>query len=171
MDCPPNAFALQQRPMAGSNMKSFELSLFADYFQFYLQDEATSGDLSEAWSEEASDRLLATAPGIVGIGTVRNMFVPVAVDVLEHEPDDDSAVWDHVVEATLETASGRIVVAGCTDDFSSALRIEVPPGIYRVRVSYGALDTISENRLSGDDRYRVQLWLATSTAVRIGSSG
>ena len=47
------------------------------------------------------------------------------------------------------------------------MRIEVPPGIYRVRVSYGALDKISEDGLSGDDRYRVQLWKATSTAVRI----
>ena len=58
-------------------MKSFELALFADYFQFYIQDEAAKGDLSEAWSEEATDRLLAIAPGTIGIGTVRNMEVPI----------------------------------------------------------------------------------------------
>jgi hypothetical protein len=150
-----------------SHMKSFELSMFADYFQFYIQDEAATGDLSQAWNEEATDRLLATAPGTIGIGTARNMDVPVTVDILEHEPDDDSSEWDHVVEAGFDVTSGRIVIAGCTDDFPEAVRIEVPAGTYRVRVSYGSLNTVSKDGLSGDDRYRLQLWLAAPTAVRI----
>ena len=69
-------------------MKSFELSLFADYCQFYIQDEAVSGDLSRAWNEEATDRLLAIAPGAIGIGTVRNI-VPVTAEIHDHEPGDD----------------------------------------------------------------------------------
>jgi hypothetical protein len=148
-------------------MKSFELTLFADYFQFYIQDEAATGDLSQAWNEETTDRLLAVAPGTVGIGTVRNMDVPVTVEIHEHEPDDDSPEWDHVVEASLDAASGRIVIAGCTDYLPDAKRTEVAPGSYRVRASYGALDTLSEDGLSGDDRYRLQLWPAAAIAVRI----
>ncbi|MHC2250522.1 hypothetical protein ACVILK_000214 [Bradyrhizobium embrapense] len=148
-------------------MKSFELSLFADYFQFYIQDEPASGDPSAAWTEEATDRLLATAPGTVGIGTVRNMDVPVAVELLEREPDDDFANLDHVVEASLDVASGRIVIAGCTDYLPDAMRIETAPGTYRVRASYGALDTLSEDGLEGNDHYRLQLWPAPSIAVRI----
>src|SRR6202023_3968554 len=97
---------------AAPNMKSLELSLFADYFQFYVQDETAAGDLSQAWNEEATERLLAIAPGTVGIGTVRNMDVPVTVHVLAQEPDDDSPKWDHVVEAGLDVASGRMVIAG-----------------------------------------------------------
>ena len=72
-----------------------------------------------------------------------------------------------MVEAGLDAASGRIAIAGCTDYLPDAKRIEIAPGTYRLRVSYGALDTLSEDGLSGDDRYRLQLWLATSTAVRI----
>ncbi len=158
-------------------MTLFELSLFADYFQFYIQDEAATGDLSQAWDEEATDRLLAVAPATVGIGTVRNTNVPVTVEIREDEPEDDSAEWDHVVEASLDVKSGRIVVAGCTDYFPDAKRIEVAPGSYRVRASYGALDTISEDALSGDDRYRLQLWPAhrdrrshPEAAVEIASS-
>src|SRR6478735_9681174 len=149
-----------------SNMKSFELSLFADYFQFYIQDEAVTGDLSAAWNEEATGRLLAIAPGTIGIGTVRNMDVPVTVEIHDHEPDDDFSEWDYVVEASLKTSSERVVIAGCTDYFPDAMRIPVPRGIHRVRVSYGGLDTLSADGLGGDDHYRLQLWLAAPIAVR-----
>ena len=148
-------------------MTLFELSLFADYFQFYVQDEAATGDLSQTWNKEATERLLAVAPATIGIGTVRNTNVPVTLEIRADEPDDDSAEWDHVVEASLDVESGRIVVAGCTDYFPDATRIEVAPGSYRVRASYGALNTLSEDALSGDDRYRLQLWPATAINVRI----
>jgi hypothetical protein len=151
--------------MDSSNMKSFELSLFADYFQFYIQDETATGDLSDAWNEEAVGRLLAIAPGTICVGTVRNMDVPVVVEIHDKEPDDDCPEWDHVVEASLEVTSGRTVIAGCTDYFPDAMRIPVPPAIYRVRVSYGGLDTLSDDGLEGDDRYRLQLWPAASIAV------
>jgi len=148
-------------------MKSVELSLFADYFQFYIQDEAAVGDLSASWTEETVGRGLAIAPGIIGIGTVRNMHVPVTIEIHEREPEKDFSDWDHVVEAALEVASGRIVAAGCTDYFPDARRIEIPSGSHRVRVSYGALDTLSEDGLSGEDHYRVQLWPGPPTAVHI----
>ncbi|MDW4736332.1 hypothetical protein NQ293_26040, partial [Escherichia coli] len=48
-----------------------------------------------------------------------------------------------------------------------AARIDVAPGTYRVRVSYGGLDTLSEDGLEGDDRYRLQLWPAPPIAVRV----
>ncbi|HEX5885608.1 MAG TPA: hypothetical protein VFY67_13795, partial [Pyrinomonadaceae bacterium] len=67
-------------------MSSYRYNLFADYFQFYLQDEKVDGNLSDAWNEQAVTNLLAVAPGTIGVGTVRNMEVPVEVEVLESEP-------------------------------------------------------------------------------------
>lgn len=64
-------------------MRRYELTLFADYQQFYIQDEKADGDLSEAWNDAAVERLVAVAPGTVGIGTVRNVDVPVTISVLE----------------------------------------------------------------------------------------
>jgi hypothetical protein len=148
-------------------MRSLELSLFADYFQFYIQDEAANGDLSESWNEEATARLLAVAPGTIGIGTVRDMDVPVAVEIHEQEPNDDRSDWDHVVEAELNVTSGRIVLAGCTDYFPDAKRVQVQVGSYRARVSYGKLQTLSEDGVSGEDHYRVQLWLGPPMPVRV----
>lgn len=148
-------------------MLSFQLSLFADYFQFYIQDESVPGDLSDAWTTEATDRLLAVVPGTIGIGTVRNTDVPVTVEIHSDLPPDDQRHWDHVVEASLDVPSGRIVVAGCTDYFPDAKRIEVTPGCYCARVSYGSLGSLSEDGLSGDDHYRVQLWPGRLTDTKI----
>ena len=141
-----------------AKIKSLTLNIFADYFQFYIQDEAAAGDLSQSWDEEAVARLFAIAPGTVGIGTVRNTDVPIVMEIHDHEPRDDLSEWDHVVEASLDVPSGKIVIAGCTDYFPDAMRLDVPPGCYRVRVSYGSLDALSEDKLSGDDHYRLQLW-------------
>lgn len=140
-------------------MSRHEFELFADYFQFYLQDDDERiGDLSDAWTQEAVERLLAVAPGVVGIGTARNMTVPVVVEVLGDEPAADFDAWEHVVEGGFELKSGRLVVAGCTDYFPDAARLPVPAGMYRVRMSCRGLTTISANGLDGDDNYRVQLW-------------
>jgi hypothetical protein len=132
--------------------------LFADYHQFYIQDETSAGDLSDAWTPEAVDRLLALAPGIVGVGTVRNMFVPVDVAILTRPPADDLDPWDRVNECSVEFTSGRAVIAGCTDYLPDAARIDVAPGLYRARIYYGALDSVSDDGLDGRDHYRIALW-------------
>ena len=141
-------------------MPSRDFTIFADYFQFYIQDEPADGDLSKAWSDEAVARLLAVAPGVVGIGTVRNMDVPVSIEFFSKEPTASLAQWDHVVECSLSVQSGRIVVAGCTDYFPDAARIDAAPGTYRVRVCFAGLHSLSPDGLDGDDRYRLELWQA-----------
>ena len=75
-----------------------KLSLLVEYYQFYVQDEAVTGDLSNSWNEEATARLLAVAPGTVGIGAVGNMVVPVALEIHDQEPGDDISAWDHAVK-------------------------------------------------------------------------
>ena len=141
-------------------MATHRFELFADYFQFYLSDEQLQGDLSDAWTDEAVAQLLALASGVVGVGTVRNMDVPVEVETVDQAPADDLLGWDRVNECTLEVPSGRIVVAGCTDYWPDAARIPVTPGTYRARIYYGDLDSLSEDGLDGRDHYRIVLWPA-----------
>ena len=141
--------------------REFELDLFADYFQFYLQDEDAEGDLSDSWTQEAVDRLLALAPGTIGVGTVRNVNVRVVVEVHDQDPMiDDSNGWDQVNECSVEVPSGRIVIAGCTDYYPDAARIEVKQGWHRARVYYGDLNSLSEDGLEGRDHYKIVLWSA-----------
>lgn len=139
-----------------------QLELFADYFQFYLQDEQSEGDLSNSWTEKAVSDMLAIAPSVIGVGTVRNMDVPVEVEVLDSQPNDNFDDWDHVTEASLDVPSGHIIIAGCTDYLPDAARIIVNPGTYKVRIYYGALDSVDELQLDGNDHYRVVLWLDTN---------
>ena len=149
-------------------MQEHRFNLFADYSQFYLQDEEADGDLSDSWTKQATEDLLALAPATIGVGTVRNMEVPVIVAVHPSRPTfDDAACWDQICEADIDIPSGRIVVAGCTDYFPDAARILVAPGSYRARIQYGGLDTLSEDGLDGNDLYRVDLWPGASEGRRV----
>jgi hypothetical protein len=148
-------------------MSRYQLTLFADYHQFYIQDENVDGNLSDAWTDEAVERLLAVAPGTVRIGTVRNVDLPVTIAVLEREPALDADKFDQVVECSIVVESGAIVVAGCTDYFPGAARIKIPSGPYRVRASFEGLKSVSANGLEGNDHYHLQLWPGPMGTVEI----
>ena len=139
-------------------MTRHELTLFADYHQFYIQDEAADGDLSESWTADAELSLVAVAPGTVGVGTARNVDVPVTIEISATEPDSDFAAFDPVVDCSIAIQSGTLVAAGCTDYFPEAARFPLAPGTYRVRVCFSGLDSLSADGLDGDDAYRLVLW-------------
>ncbi|RYE51609.1 MAG: hypothetical protein EOP21_00955 [Hyphomicrobiales bacterium] len=148
-------------------MASHTFDLFADYFQFYLQDEEASGIDGDSWNDEATERMLAVAPGALAIGTVRNVDVPISVEILESEPPNDLENWDHVTECSLVITSGKLVIAGCTDYFPDAARIDVAPGTYRARISGGGFDSVAKHWDDGEDMYRVQLWPGTRIEIRV----
>lgn len=122
---------------------------------------------SDAGNDDAVERLLALAPGTVGIGTVRNVDVPVTISILEQKPVFDAEKFDQVVECSVALESGSIVAAGCTDYFPDAMRIKVPSGFYRVRASFEGLDSVSADGMEGNDQYHLQLWPAPMGPVEI----
>lgn len=140
-----------------------EFRLSADYHQFYVQDEWSNPALEDVWSEEATNRMLATESGWIGVGTARETTVPVTVVVADDAPALDHTC-DLAVEASIELPSGRLIVAGCTDYRPEAARISLSPGIYRLRATFRGLDTLSADGLDGDDRYEVALWSASEVA-------
>lgn len=141
------------------------LEVFADYHQFYVCDGAELADTSLIWSDDTVERMLAVAPGLVAVGTARNMTVPVVLELLDAAPAGDFAEWERVIDCGLAVPSGRVAVAGCTDYFPDCPRFDVAAGDYRARVSYAGLDSLSEDGLEGEDRYRIQLWPGTMDGV------
>jgi hypothetical protein len=71
--------------------------------------------------------MLATAKGIVGLGTARNTRVQVVVEVLDAESTVDSDDWDHIVDGALEVKAGCVVVASITDYLPNAQRVPLEP--------------------------------------------
>lgn len=145
--------------------QSHKFELFADYHQFYLRDETSATNCSDCWTPEANERMLVSADGVVIVGTARDMTVPVEIELHDIEPPQNLEAWDQVHECSIRVASGRLVVAGCTDYFPDAARIVLAPGSYRARVLYAKLDALSEDRIDGDDHYAVQLWPGDAAPV------
>ena len=138
-------------------MTLHSLTLFADYHQFVLQDEAAPGDESDTW-QAASQRMMAVAEGVVRLSTLRNTHVPVTLELLDAAPPSELARFDHVVEGALSIRSGPLVVAGCTDYFPDAARFDLAPGVYRVRLGISGAESLTEDGLDGQDHYLVQVW-------------
>lgn len=138
-----------------------ELEIFADYFQFYLQDEAVDEDWGTFWTDETVERMLAVGDCSVGIATARNMNVPVVLSVHDTVPEADFGEWELVNECSFRVRSGQVMLIGCTEGVpQERARFSLIPGSYRLRVSYVGLDTLSEDGLDGDDFYRLQVWPA-----------
>lgn len=148
-------------------MAKYQCNLVADYFQIHLQDELCQTGLEDAWTEEATDEMLAVEDGIIGVGTARNTDVPVMLCIEDRQPSISFDEWDHVMECSLRIESGQLVILGCTEEFDKAARVAVAPGWYRVRVFYGGLDTVSEDGLQGDDHYAVILWPSSRRETQI----
>ncbi|MFI6151017.1 hypothetical protein [Streptomyces sp. NPDC051109] len=142
------------------------LELFADYFQIHILDEDSDADFSNVWTEQAVLDGLAVAEGGLAIGTDVNFTVAVAVHLLTDQPDDDSNEFDHVVEASLNLASGRLVVLGCTDDVDAAARFDMPSGWTRIRASRRSLTAAAfpgpdcEDEPEDTEEIRLQTWPA-----------
>jgi hypothetical protein len=142
-----------------------QYEIFADYHQFYLWDHGTSPAPPIDYTDEDLTRRIKAAPFVVVIQPERNMNVQVRLDLRDTPPDGVLDDWDHIAEASLELPSGRLEVHECTG--GSVDIIELQPGTYRVRACFGGLGTLSEDRLDGEDHYRLILWPAPFAPVAV----
>lgn len=133
-------------------------NVFADYFQFVVQDEQSDDDFSAIWTPEALAAQTAFGRSAVCPGTLRNVEVPVEIVVVDDDPQVSLDDVDHAVEGSIQALSGRIVVMGCTQYFPEAPRFEVPPGTYRVLAVMTGVETIQNEWDSADDHYIVYMW-------------
>jgi len=132
--------------------------VFADYFQFVVQDENSGVDFASIWTPQALDMALATGGTAICPGTLRNVEVQVVVHVVDSEPDVSLTEVDHAVEASLELPSGTVVVMSCTAYFPDAPRFKVPAGAYRALSFMKGVAGIQSEWEPADDRYIVYLW-------------
>ena len=151
--------------MAGLKPVKRRYDIFADYFQFYLWDEGARPDAPTDYTDEDVARRIVAAPFLLVIQPVRNMTVPVEVEVTDAPPTLEPGAWDHIAEASIELPSGRLEIHECTG--GSVDILPVSPGTYRARACFGGLNSLSGDGLDGDDRYCVILWPAPFAPVQV----
>lgn len=122
----------------------------------YLVDKQMAPSIPEHWTNEDVAVRAKVADYLIIMCPVRNMIVPVTVEVHEIEPSEDLSRWDHVVKCSIELPSGQVLVDECTGD--AVARVQVGPGCYQARLLYGGLDTLSPDGFEGNDCYKITLW-------------
>ena len=80
--------------------------LYADYFQFYVQDaEADPADIGDLWAEDPETWRISKQRHVVAVGTARYDYVPVVLELFDGPPPDSSFdEAEHVVEADIDFA-------------------------------------------------------------------
>ena len=134
---------------------ALEAEVYASHCQFYVADPDVEPRTDLVWDGPSLERRLGAVDGLVAVGTVGYTFLPVRIELWAREPSLDLEAWDHIVDASVETRSGRLALASVEGPVEGA-ELAVGPGWYRFRSSAGELHGATET--DGGDRYRVQLW-------------
>src|SRR5689334_18937013 len=116
-------------------LEHHQYQLFADYFQFYVEDVNPEHTTEHIWDDKKTVEIgLALGKGIIAVGTERNFTVPFSLEIHDSEPEDDFSAWDKINECSIDIPSGIIVISGCTDYRPDSARVQVNPGSYRARI-------------------------------------
>ncbi|WP_152447134.1 hypothetical protein [Janthinobacterium sp. HH01] len=141
-------------------MAIHRFTIFADYFQFIIQDEDSKDDFDALWNDVAVAMMVATGETALSLGTLRNVDVPVELHVVEGPPEISLEDFDHAVEGAFTSPTGKIAVMGCTEYFPDASRLEIQSGTYRFIYLVSGARTIQTERDPADDLYSLHIWPA-----------
>ncbi len=141
--------------LEASGLQNADLDIFADYNCVYLEDEQRDG-FSPEWSDQELADMATVSESTVIFCPVRAMSVPVRVEIHTAETDESLQSWDHVVECSVHSPTGRMSIQGGTGPATARLSLE--PGWYQVKMLYAGLDSLSNYDLDGDDHYKIVLW-------------
>jgi hypothetical protein len=138
------------------NMITHKLFFFTEYYQFYILDAESPAitDAPDFWNEAADKRKLAIGQGILGVTVAKYAEIKVEVDVLDAKPKIDTHA-DHIVEASLNIASGTLQIKDCTA-FDTILELKLDKALHKIRISSYNLGSVKNDE--GDDYYKVEIW-------------
>jgi len=151
-----------------SRVQHASIEVFADYHQFYVQDGGVNPPAPEDWTDKDVANRVKVALNVAVICPVRDMSVPVEIELHDCEPNDPREEWDHVVYCSLALPTGHLQVHECTGD--AVLDWRIRPGEYRLLVLFGGLAEISDDGLTGQDHYKVLVWPGALAPLSVNRS-
>src|SRR5579883_3159818 len=142
----------------------YDLHIFADNFQFQLQDQIEDCDYPEYWNDALLTQLFVSGNRIVGVGTARDLDVDLTLEIYS-EPMEEQKVdeeidlshCDHAAQCNLELPSKKLLITGCTTDYEETIKLDLPAQQYGLRIFWHKLDSIDELGFEGEDHYLIQL--------------
>lgn len=144
-----------------------QFEIFADYFQFIVQDACSEDDFGALWADEAAVSMVAVGNAAVAMGTLRNVVVLVDIHILDGPPAVGLADADHAVEGAFALPTGQMVVMGCTDYLPDARRLSIRPGAYRFLYLVSGVHTIKTEWEPADDHYSLYIWPGQHQPTRV----
>lgn len=143
----------------------YPLEFYTQYSQFYLTNGADEDSDVDLWTETTSYQRMATDKGILAVGT--ECYGPVKAQL--EIKNDASKIgnldeYDHVVEGKIDIETGVLQVMDCPTS-SVIQEVELPPGLYSVRVYSKDLKTVEGD--GGDDFYRIVIWPAMNNDKKV----
>lgn len=151
-----------------SHVQHASVEVFADYQQFYVQDGGVNPPAPEDWTDEDVANRVKVAQNVAVVCPVRNMSVPVEIELHDSHPDEPAEGWDHVVHCSVAVPTGHLQVHECTG--GPVLDWRIKPGEYELLVLFGGLATISDDGLDGQDHYKVLVWPGACVPLTISRS-
>lgn len=146
-----------------------ELTVFADYFQIYVQDDSVAMNFpDDMWSPENIAVGLTTWEGGLVVSTLRNTDTEITIEFATQAPKDIKH-YDKAVHASVELPSGQLGVFSITGEESDTNRptVRALAGLYEVMLLVSGTDTVSSDGLTGNDHYRLVFWPGKKTARKV----
>ena len=135
------------------------LNFYTSHHQIYICDFGYSQDISDDqfWTEDATHSRLAIGDGILGVGLESYGDFKGDLTALQTKNAvPDFAIYDHIVEGSLNIRSGILQVLDCPN-MKEEFRVNIMKGMYRVRVYSINLSSVMGD--SGEDYYKIEMWL------------
>lgn len=147
-------------------MAKYRWTIFADYFQFIVQDEESKDDFGELWRGAPVGMMVAAGETALSFGTLRNVDVQVELRVVDEPPEIQLDEFDHVVEGAFASPTGKLLALRCTENFKDASRLEIAPGSYGFIYLISGADTVQNEWEPAEDLYSVYIWPAAKRELR-----
>jgi hypothetical protein len=151
-----------------------ELVVSAVDNQFYVCDEGPWEGITELagpddvlWVGAAAENHLDVRPGTIAVLAKTEGWVSLRIDVCAAEPQYDPDTADHVVEASLESRSGTLLVI---EETAEVGRLQVAPAVYRARICWAGLDSapdVNLDREQPSENVTIQLWPGPAIEPRV----
>lgn len=136
-------------------------TVFADYGQFYLLDSEVLPEYPELVEDQHLEDRFQLADGLIAVYPTETQQVEVEIETVDSEPVIDPETWQHIIQCSVETPSGSLVLAGCSDFLPDCPRVPAFKG------QCGVIILGKNLGQSSGESYRFYIWPTNAPITKI----